>query len=438
MKFLGNRRINMNKIIGCLLLSALTTMSAFAQSGTNSPYSQYGLGDLADECVGFNKGMGGVGYGFHKGNEVNPLNPASYASIDSVTMIFDGGLSGQITNFKEGGRKLNAKSGGFDYITGAFRLIRHVGITFGVMPYSNIGYNYTASIPLDDGTATTKLTGTYKGDGGINQLFVGAGVQLFKSLSVGFNAAYIWGDLERTVKTSGSSYVNSLQKEYNASISNYKLDFGIQYIQPVSAKDELTLGAVFSPGHKLNSDPYCRIVSSNSSISKADTTTYTITNGLEIPTSIGFGVAYNHDKKLRVGADFKYQNWGSIDFPELENNSYSLRSGLLKDSYKVNMGAEWIPNPRSTRSFFHHVRYRVGASFVTPYYYINGQDGPKELQLSLGLGVPIMNGYNNRSILNISAQWQHRSADNLITENTFRLNIGITFNERWFSKMKIE
>jgi hypothetical protein len=282
------------------------------------------------------------------------------------------------------------------------------------------------------------LTGTYKGDGGINQLFVGAGVQLFKSLSVGFNAAYIWGDLERTVKTSGSSYVNSLQKEYNASISNYKLDFGIQYIQPVSAKDELTLGAVFSPGHKLNSDPYCRIVSSNSSISKADTTTYTITNGLEIPTSIGFGVAYNHDKKLRVGADFKYQNWGSIDFPELENNSYSLRSGLLKDSYKVNMGAEWIPNPRSTRSFFHHVRYRVGASFVTPYYYINGQDGPKELQLSLGLGVPIMNGYNNRSILNISAQWQHRSADNLITENTFRLNIGLTFNERWFSKMKIE
>ena len=87
MKILGNRTINMNKFIGCLVLSALTTMSAFAQSGTNSPYSQYGIGDMADEGVGFNKGMGGVGYGFRKGNEVNPLNPASYASIDSVTMI---------------------------------------------------------------------------------------------------------------------------------------------------------------------------------------------------------------------------------------------------------------------------------------------------------------------------------------------------------------
>ena len=111
---------------------------------------------------------------------------------------------------------------------------------------------------------------------------------------------------------------------------------------------------------------------------------------------------------------------------------------MLKDSYKVNVGAEWIPNPRSTRSVFHHIRYRVGAGYTTPYYYINGQDGPKDLQLSLGLGIPIMNAYNNRSILNVSAQWQHRSADNLITENTFRLNIGITFNERWFSKMKIE
>jgi len=436
MKFLGNRTKNMNKFIGCLVLSALTTMPAFAQSGTNSPYSQYGLGDLADEGVGFNKGMGGVGYGFRKGNEVNPLNPASYASIDSVTMIFDGGLSGQITNFKEGDRKLNAKSGGFDYVTGAFRLIRRVGVTFGVMPYSNIGYSYSTSTRPSD--LSTAMTTAYKGDGGINQLFVGMGWQVLKPLSIGFNVGYLWGDVERTIKTTGSSSVNTLYKEYNASISSYKFDFGVQYTQPVSAKDDLTLGVVFSPGHNLHADPYCRIVTSNSSIVKSDTTTYTITNGLEIPTSIGVGMAYNHDQKLRVGADFKLQKWGSIDFPAFSNDSYSLHSGLLKDSYKVNVGAEWIPNPRSTRSVLHHIRYRVGAGYTTPYYYINGQDGPKDLQLSLGIGVPIMNAYNNRSILNVSAQWQHRSADNLITENTFRLNIGITFNERWFSKMKVE
>ena len=84
------------------------------------------------------------------------------------------------------------------------------------------------------------------------------------------------------------------------------------------------------------------------------------------------------------------------------------------------------------------MRYRIGAGYASPYYNINGQKGPKELSVSLGLGIPIMNAYNNRSFLNISGQFVHRSADNLITENTLRLNIGLTFNERWFAKWKVE
>ena len=430
MKIFDNRVRNMNKILGCLVL-LFTTTTVFAQS----PYSQYGFGDLSDQSVGFNKGMGGVGLAFNKGNEVNPMNPASYASIDSMTMIFDGGLSGQITNFKEGERKLNAKSGGFDYVMGSFRLIKNVGVTFGVMPFSDIDYNYTSTTTLSD--SELKMYSQFKGKGGLNQLFVGAGFRVFKPLTVGFNFSYLWGDFEKSASTIGSSDVNILYKEYTASVNNYKLDFGMQYSQPMG-KDLLTLGAVFSPGHKLGSDPEGRIVSTNSSLLKSDSTSYKITNGLSIPTSIGVGLAYIHDQKLRVGADFRLQKWGSVDYPAFTDNSYALRSGLLKDSYKLNVGAEWIPNPRSTRSVFHHIRYRVGAGYTTPYYYINGQEGPKDLQLSLGVGVPIMNAYNNRSILNISAQWQHRSADNLITENTFRLNIGITFNERWFSKMKVE
>lgn len=435
MKIFGKRTIDMNKIISCLVVLSMTTLTAFAQSGTNSPYSQYGLGDLSDQGVGFNKGMGGVGLAFRKGNEVNPMNPASYSSIDSVTMIFDAGLSGQITNFKENGRKLNAKSGGFDYVTGSFRLIKNVGVSFGVMPLSNVGYNYTSTTSLS-GTETAMYS-QYKGEGGLNQLFLGAGWRALKQLSVGFNFSYIWGDIERSAGTISTTEANILFKEYTASVSNYKLDFGVQYEQPIG-KDMLTIGAVFSPKHKLGTDPEGRIVSTNSNLLKSDTTSFTISNGLALPTSFGLGIAYQKDLNLRLGADFRMQKWGSLSFPAFSNNTYSLKDGLLKDSYKVNVGAEWIPNPRSTRSVLHHVRYRVGAGYSTPYYYINGQDGPKDIHLSVGLGIPIMNGYNNRSLLNISAEWQHRSADKLITENTFRLNIGLTFNERWFSKMKVE
>ena len=88
------------------LLSTLFLGSALfvsAQSGTNSPYSQYGLGVLSDQTSGFNRGMNGVGLGFHEHNQINYLNPASYSSIDSLTFIFDAGISGQVTNFEENG-----------------------------------------------------------------------------------------------------------------------------------------------------------------------------------------------------------------------------------------------------------------------------------------------------------------------------------------------
>ena len=77
-------------------------------------------------------------------------------------------------------------------------------------------------------------------------------------------------------------------------------------------------------------------------------------------------------------------------------------------------------------------------SYATPYTKINGNDGPSELSASVGFGIPIVNSYNNRSILNISGQWVRTSAKNFITENTFRINIGLTFNERWFMKWKVD
>ena len=424
----------MNKILASFVLASLTT-SAFAQSNTNSPYSQFGLGDLTDQSVSFNKGMNGVGLAMRRGNEVNPMNPASYSAIDSLTMLFDAGLSGQITNYNENGTKLNGKSGGFDYVVGLFRAFKNVGISFGVLPYSNIGYKYYSTEKLND--AQTTVATTNEGSGGMHQLFIGTGIRPIKPLSIGVNLSYLWGEYNRSIASSSSSSINALTKQYSADISSYKLDFGAQFELPISKKDNITLAATWSPGHSLKADPELSIINTNSSISKSDTTTFKIANGLSIPTAFGFGLAYNHALNLRVGADLQIQKWGSVDYPDYTNGTYALKSGLLKDSYRFNLGAEWTPRPLG-RKFLQRVRYRAGVGMATPYYYINGKEGPKEISASLGFGIPIMNGYNARSILSISGQFVHRSADNLIKENMFRLNIGFTFNEKWFAKWKVE
>jgi len=363
------------------------------------------------------------------------MNPASYSAVDSLSMIFDGGLSGQMTNFKENGKSLNAKSAGFDYFVGLFRAWKHVGVSIGVIPYSNIGYKYSSSTTLTD--VSTSVTSSYEGSGGLHQLYIGTGWNIVKPLSIGFNISYLWGDYERIIATSSGSAINTLSKQYKADVSSYKFDVGLQYQQPLSKNDALTLGITWSPGHHLNSDPKCLVINKNAAISKADTTTYSISNGLSIPTTYGLGLAYTHSNTFRAGADVTLQKWGSIDYPHLNDNSYKLTSGLLKDSYRVNAGMEWTPRAMSRR-FYERIRYRFGVGYATPYYYINGQEGPKEFGASIGFGIPIMNGYNNRSLINISGQWVSRSADNLIKENTFRINIGVTFNERWFAKWKVE
>lgn len=194
-------------------------------------------------------------------------------------------------------------------------------------------------------------------------------------------------------------------------------------------------------GHKLDADPSCKVISTNPSTAVTDTAAYAIKDGLEIPSSISGGLMWNHSNKIKVGVDYCYQNWGSISYPVYEVNndipSYVLNNKYYMDRHKVTVGGEYCGDETS-RSFIKRLHLRAGASYATPYYKINGQDGPSELSVSAGFGIPIVNSYNNRSILNISGQWVHSSAKNFITENTFRINIGLTFNERWFMKWKVE
>ena len=424
------------RIIGCLLMAA-TVNGAWAQGGSKSPYSQFGIGILGDQSQSMSRGMNGVGFGLRESTQVNTLNPASYSNVDSLTMLFDMGLSGQMTNFKEGGVRRNASQANFEYVVGSFRAWKNVGVAVGVLPYSNVGYDYQT---VTKSSQTGTLTESYSGSGGLHQLLLGVGWRVAKPLSVGVNASYLWGSIDRSVSPVSTATSNTLTKSYSTSINNYKLDFGVQWEQAIGKTDRLTLGAVVGVGHNLNNDADMTIISQNSVSSISDTTQFRVADAYALPMSFGVGVAYNHNRKLTVAADFALDKWGSEQFPVYSNNRYELQSSQLKDRYKVNAGLDWLPNTnmQAGGKFYEFWHYRFGVGYVTPYYDINGQSGPKELSVSAGFGIPIVNYWNNRSMLNISGQWVHSKADGFITENTFRINIGITFNERWFMKMKVD
>ncbi len=436
----------MNRYIVGALLLAILAQEAIAQSGTNSPYSQFGLGILSEQGSGFNRGMNGLSLGFHEGNQINYQNPASYSEIDSLSFIFDAGISGQYSNFKEGANKLNAQNANFEYLVAGFRAFKHFGISFGLIPYTNIGYSYSTKQKVNDNNNTVAVS-TYTGEGGLHQIYLGLGWAPFRGFALGINGSYLYGSYTRAMlHTYSDVYANSLTKRYTADARNYKLDFGVQYTARLSKTNKLTLGLTYGMGHKIGGSPKLELISTNAQTNVADTTTYESTDGnkleLEIPTTLGAGLMFNHNNSFKIGADYNLQKWADVESPTYNttaNNtvSYAMRKGIYKDRHKFTLGTEICPRPNS-RSFAGRTLYRAGVSYATPYYYINGQDGPKEISASIGFGIPIVNGYNNRSILNISAQWVQQSAKNFITDNTFRINIGLTFNERWFAKWKVQ
>ena len=122
------------RLINACLFCIMATIT-MAQTSTNSPYTRYGLGELSDQHFGNSKAMGGIAYGLRNGLQVNAANPASYTAIDSLTFIFDIGLSLQNANFKENGVSTNAKNSSFDYIAMQYRLCKRMGMAIGFLPY---------------------------------------------------------------------------------------------------------------------------------------------------------------------------------------------------------------------------------------------------------------------------------------------------------------
>ncbi len=428
-----------------LCIAVLTTAQT---NGSNSPYSRYGLGLLNERSQGFNRGMGGVGIAMRSGNQINVLNPASLGAVDSLTFLFDVGMSFQHGRLSGSGLKLNANNTTLDYVHAAFRIRKGLGMSVGFMPYTTIGYDFNESkVVGSDYTSGSQILSNsyYSGDGGLHQVMAGLGWEPLPRLAVGLNVSYLWGSYEHQVVqqfTEGgavSSTFNNQNKNFKTNLRTYGLDLGVQYDIPLGKKDQLTVGATYGLGHKINSTAHLYRYTSNGDSIHASTP-----KAFELPHKLGLGLAYRHDDKWLVGVDAAHELWQECAMPtERTVNSqvsYPSEKGMYRNRTRVAAGMEYVPNAMSNR-YFNRIRYRLGGSFSTPYTKVNGLDGPNSFSVSAGVGLPITNRINNRSVVNLSVQWervQPAQSATMITENYFKVNVGITFNEPWFMKWKIE
>ena len=367
--------------------------------------------------------MGGIGAGFRYANTLNLKNPASYSAVDTLTFIADLGFTLQNGNFSEGDVRVNAHNASISHMAMQFRVLPKVGMTVSFMPFSNVGYSFSSSELIrrdEDGEITS--TSSYSGSGGVRQFMAGLGWRTTDWLSVGMNASYLTGDLTHAISNSySSSDVQSRSKTYTADMAALKLDFGAQGTIK-SGDNTLVLGVSYTPAQKLESETLVTDVHSSSD-------TISIDNAFSLPDMISAGFTFKRKNRM-IGADVSYQSWSKASFMGQKTGSDRLSAAL---------GFMYDPDDLSN-GLFKRSSYQLGVNFSQSYFKVGDNKGPVQFGITAGMSIPINSSYNSMSYLHISGEYVRVQplVKGMITENYLRINIGVTFMERWFMKLMID
>lgn len=414
-----------------VLLLAAGSMQAQNNNFTESPYTRFGLGRLGDRTTIAGHSMGGLGIGLRHGSYINPANPASYSAVDSMTFIFDLAASSGVTWYAEGGKSDNRTMGNLEYITMLFPLSKSVGMSAGILPYSAAGYQFGSVAQVNGGT--TEYTRKYLGSGNLNELYLGIGVSPIKNLSIGANASFLFGRFthsRQVIFTTEAPYnpvhVNILQ------LKAPKFDFGLQYDLSLGKERSLVFGAVYSPSVKLHSD-YTRLKNQVQGAVIVESETQEHLKGTDyysLPDVFGLGVSYTQTNKLLLGADLQYSKWSDAKFYKSECE--------YQDRFRLTLGGEIIPDVNGV-GMWKKVRYRFGLHGENSYMKVPTQGnvfkGYNIVGAIVGMGIPLN---DRRSFLNLSLEYDRLiPKSGMVTENALKLTLGLTFNESWFKKLKV-
>jgi hypothetical protein len=424
------------RVLRLIILFATLGFNSFAQNSTLSPYSKFGIGDLTFKGFTNQRGMAGLSFGFTNPNAINFNNPASY-SYDSIT-VMEIGVNSEAVFSKQNQATASGYNADLNSLALAFPVVKNkVGFSFGIIPFSSTGYNIVSSGKIDTLNTTSDINYIYKGSGGYTKYYVGAGFKLLKSLSVGVNASYLFGNVVNQRK---EEFTNSILFNTNyqdeLSISDFYFEYGLNWKHALHNDKSIAIGITGSPSQKLSGEKNILWLNYKKGATGFDVLKDTVLLNLgdkgdvTLPSNFGLGFCVSKLNKWNYGADFSMQNWSEYQAFEIKQN--------LKNSFSLSIGGSYIPSNLLSSKFFSRVEYRMGAYYNQSYLNINNNSNLNDLGLSMGVGLPLKRSYQSK--VNCSLQLGERGTlnDNLVRERYIRLSIGLTFNEVWFQKKKFD
>ena len=425
----------------CLLL---TSVFANAQVTTQSPYSKFGIGNLKSPLLPQLRAMGGVSTAIYKPtffNNINMQNPASYAGINTATL--DMGMSGNFATLESNNQTEKSFNGSLSHVALGFNVTQKSALSFGVLPYSELGYNFKNTTTIGT-TASNIKTVDYKytGEGGLNKAYLGYGIQLGDHLRVGANVEYIFGNLSETKSTelvNDPGAVNSRTQSKN-NIGGIALSYGAQYDIRLSNKLSLGFGYSGSSSSNINSKKtqvvtqYLKDALDNE-LPAADTLSF-VENAqanLKLPLVHSFGISLQKDNKWLLAADYRLGKWSNFSIGKVNQG--------LQDTYGFSVGGQYTPDVSAINGYFKRVDYRMGFQYDKTYVQTNGKN-VKQMAITAGLGLPLSSNARGAFYkMNLAAEFGKTgtAVSGMLQEKYIRVHLGFTLNDgSWFRRFKFD
>jgi hypothetical protein len=401
------------KLLFIIFISCCLTAGMYAQV-TSSPYSMFGLGIPEEQSTGYSKAMGGTGIGFMSDQYLNTQNPASYSGLDSLLSIFEIGVFGKYTKYSTNKENQALVNANLKYINMGFRITPWLATSFGFSPYSSIGYNINSNSTL--GGSILSFDKSYTGEGGVNQIYLGGSVKVFKNLSVGINAAYLFGNVTHSEASTSFSY--SLKDV--TYVSNFNIKYGLNYHFDID-KNNFCIGLIYTNAKTLITDNITTITTDNGT-----TNAKSRTHNYRIPEGLGAGLSFRKGF-FHAGVDFERSMWKGISF---DNPLVYARN-----SDRISLGVEF-PSLGLNKGTSRMIMYRFGAEYKGSPYVIQGTP-INYYGMTFGAGLPLKGVV---SILNLSLELGQNGtiSKGLFKETFVTMHLDFTLRALWFMKHKYE
>lgn len=408
----------------------------FAQNGTISPYSFFGIGDTREAGTVENQMMGGLRM-YADSIHVNLRNPSAYSELRLTAYAV--GLSHREFRLKDFTEEQNTSVTNLDYLAIGLPLGKKVGAGFGIMPYSSVGYSLIQDRINTEGDS---IQNVYSGEGGINRVFLSLGFQALKNITLGATVNFNFGSLEysrvQTVQDVQFGTLDNRSSRINGFDFNYTANFTPKISRKLTLFSHLGINTQVNLVSKNEEEigSFSTATGQNIELINVDLAAQNLKNTeLKIPTVYTGGLGIGENKKWFLGLEYSAQQLSDFEnaFLRIDNIEYQNASA-------ISFGGYYIPDYTSFSNVLNRITYRAGVRYDQTGMIINGKE-INNFGITFGFGVPLVGvGTDRFSNLNIGFELGRRgtTAANLVEESYFKLNLGLSFNSKWFQKRQID